>query len=112
MRFLWAACLVLFTLVCLPLAAWLAGLNELGNPPAIDLEPEAAELLSRLVVLVAAAPATFVVGPIVGWTGYAIKRSWVSWIGVGLVAVHALATVETLRALGATCRVIENCRPA
>lgn len=109
MRVLWATFLVLFTLVCLPLAYWLASAVEIAEPAVARAEGGTHELLARLAVLLTGAPATLVAGPLIGWAGYVMKRSWVTWIGAGLVAAHALAVVETFRRLGEVCTNVSAC---
>jgi len=109
MRFLWAAFLVLFTLVCWPLAAWLGTVAEAAAPALTQVEESTHVLLGRLATLLSAAPATLFIAPVVGWAGYAMKRGWVTWLAFGLVAVHALAVVETVRQLGETCTSIVAC---
>jgi len=109
MRFLWAAILVLFTLVCWPAAAWFGLVADVAASALAQVEESAHQLLARLATLLTAAPATLVIAPVIGWAGFAMKRSWVTWLAFGLVAVHALAVVETVRQLDETCTSFTAC---
>lgn len=112
MRVFWAAVLVFFTLVCWLVAAAALRIADVRDVvEVLKYQDEALlhPLLARLLILTTTAPATLVVGPVVGWAGFAMKRSWVTWLAFGLVAVHALAVVETLRQLSKICSDFARC---